>query len=174
MRPTEVVTAVLGLAYEVGRLRRIAPSYRSFTSCICIRWSPMCLPNQARDLRRPTRYEESAAEHKNLAICTALFELRAMNSFRTRSRNRPLNGGISCCGCLGPDWSRGPPTTIRASLARTASPTNSLALIEIGEALSASVRTLARVFSCASRIAGAITFVPFTCVGGSDRRERRS
>ena len=39
MRRTEVVTAVLGLAYEVGRLRRIAPSYRSFTSCICIRWS---------------------------------------------------------------------------------------------------------------------------------------
>jgi hypothetical protein len=61
-----------------------------------------------------------------------------------------------------------------ASLARTASPTNSLVLIEIGEALSASVRTLARVFSCASRIAGAITFVPFTCVGGSDRSERHS
>ena len=102
MRPTEVVTAVLGLAYEVGRLRRIAPSYRSFTSCICIRWSPMCLPNQARDLRRPTRYEESAAEHKNLAICPALFGLRAMNSFKNEIKKSPAKRGNILLRLLGP------------------------------------------------------------------------
>ena len=67
-----------------------------------------------------------------------------------------------------------PLTGLIASLARTASPTNSLALIEIGEALSASVRTLARVFSCAFPLAGAITFVPFMCIGGSGRSERQS
>src|SRR6516225_12494725 len=57
-------------------------------------------------------------------------------------------------------------------LASTACPAGSLALIEIGEALSASLRTLARVFGRAPRIAGPITFVPFTCVGCSDRSDR--
>jgi len=61
-----------------------------------------------------------------------------------------------------------------ASLARTANPANGLALIEIGEAISASVRTLARVFSRAPGSAGPITFVPFTGVRGSDRSERHS
>src|SRR5215467_7418878 len=57
-------------------------------------------------------------------------------------------------------------------LPSTASPASSLALIEIAEALSASLWTLARVFGRAPRVAGPITFVPFTCVGGSDRSER--
>ena len=60
------------------------------------------------------------------------------------------------------------------TLASTARPASSLALIEIGEALSTGLRTLARVFGRALRIAGPITFVPFTCVGSSDRRERHS
>ena len=38
--------------------------------------------------------------------------------------------------------------------------------------VSAGLRTLARMFGRALRIAGPITFVPFTCVGGSDRSER--
>src|SRR6266478_6441976 len=59
-------------------------------------------------------------------------------------------------------------------LVSTACPASRLALIEIGEALSAGLRTLARVFGRALRIAGPITFVPFTCVGSSDRRERHS
>jgi len=59
-------------------------------------------------------------------------------------------------------------------LASTACPASSLALVEIGEALSAGLRTLARVFGRALRIAGPITFVPFTCVGGSDLSERHS
>jgi len=67
-----------------------------------------------------------------------------------------------------------PLTNLIASLARTANPANSFALIEIGEAISASVRTLARVFSRAPRSAGPITFVPFTGVRGSDRSERHS
>jgi hypothetical protein len=67
-----------------------------------------------------------------------------------------------------------PLTNLIASLARTANPANSFALIEISEAISASVRTLARVFSRAPRSAGPITFVPFTGVRGSDRSERHS
>jgi hypothetical protein len=56
-----------------------------------------------------------------------------------------------------------------AHLAGTASPANSLALIEIGEAISARIGTLARVLSGASCLAGTITFVPFPGIGGGCR-----
>ena len=46
-----------------------------------------------------------------------------------------------------------------ASLTRTACPANSLALIEIGEAISARIGTLARVSSGAPCLAGTITFL---------------
>jgi Mn2+/Fe2+ NRAMP family transporter len=37
-----------------------------------------------------------------------------MNSSKNEIKKSPAKRGeISCCGCLGPDWSRGPPTTIR-------------------------------------------------------------
>src|SRR5438874_7240676 len=45
---------------------------QTLSSCICIRGSPMCLPNQARDLRRPNE-EESAAEHKKILKFARLY-----------------------------------------------------------------------------------------------------
>jgi hypothetical protein len=54
-----------------------------------------------------------------------------------------------------------------ASLATTVIPANSLAPVEIDEAISARIGTLARVLSGTLCFAGTITFVPFTDVGGS-------
>jgi hypothetical protein len=54
-----------------------------------------------------------------------------------------------------------------ASLATTVIPANSFAPIEIDEAISARIGTLARVLSGALCFTGTITFVPFTGVGGS-------
>jgi hypothetical protein len=110
----------------------------------------------------------SCADRHGVEISSRLHSMRCRVSEKSLNPDATRNSFQWAAG-------RGPAlTNLIASLARTASPTNSLALIEIGEALSASDRTLARVFTCASRIAGAITFVPFTCVGGSDRNERHS
>jgi hypothetical protein len=88
VRRTQVVSTVPGWPYEVGRLPLIPPSYRRFLPAFASEGRP-CAYRTKREICVVQTRKSRLQSIKNLEICTALFELRAMNSSKNEIKKSP-------------------------------------------------------------------------------------
>jgi hypothetical protein len=88
-------------------LRRIAPSYRRFLPAFASEGRP-CAYRTKREICVVQTRKSRLQSIKNLEICAALFELRAMNSSKNEIKKSPAKRANILLRLLGPGLVTGP------------------------------------------------------------------